>query len=104
MSPRWRIRRLSALGDAEVRALGAVTIDCVEADASIGFMHPLSPERAEGFWRAVADGVARGERALLRADAARRGGYCGTTYCYRELSVFTARDPGVANNPSGGGL
>jgi GNAT superfamily N-acetyltransferase len=59
-----------------VRALAAVTIDCVEGDASIGFMHPLSRERAEEFWRGVAAGVERGERALLVAEDAE--GVCGT--------------------------
>jgi GNAT superfamily N-acetyltransferase len=50
-----------------VAGLAAVLVDCVEGGASVGFMQPLTTERAERFWRSVADGVARGERALLIA-------------------------------------
>ena len=40
------------------------------AGASIGFMHPLSRSRALAFWQDIADGVGRGERALLVAEDA----------------------------------
>lgn len=71
------VRRLSTLDDAQLHDLAEVLLDCVEGDASVGFMHPLSHERALAFWRSVADGVARGERALLAAwDAA--GAIAGT--------------------------
>jgi GNAT superfamily N-acetyltransferase len=76
MIPPWSIRRLCSLNEDQVRALAEVTIDCVDGDASIGFMHPLSRERAEGFWRGVAAGVSRGERALLVAEDG--VGICGT--------------------------
>ncbi|CBJ39442.1 Acetyltransferase [Ralstonia solanacearum CMR15] len=51
-----------------VEALADVLIDCVEGGASVSFMLPLSREKALAFWRNVADGVARGERALLIAE------------------------------------
>ena len=70
------IRRLQAVGPAEVQALAAVLIDCVRGGASVGFMQDLSAERAQAFWQRVADGVARGERALLVAEDAL--GLCGT--------------------------
>jgi GNAT superfamily N-acetyltransferase len=72
----WSLRRLHALGEAEVEALADVLIDCVEGGASVSFMHPLTRERALAFWRRVAEGVAAGERALLVAEDAR--GVCGT--------------------------
>ncbi|WP_197337732.1 GNAT family N-acetyltransferase [Ralstonia solanacearum] len=50
------------------QALADVLIDCVEGGASVSFMLPLSREKALAFWRGVADGVARGERALLIAE------------------------------------
>lgn len=50
------------------QALADVLIDCVEGGASVSFMWPLSREKALAFWRGVADGVARGERALLIAE------------------------------------
>lgn len=53
-----------------VEALADVLIDCVEGGASVSFMHPLSRETALAFWRGVADGVRRGERALLVAEDA----------------------------------
>ena len=62
------IRRLTALSDAEAHGLARVLIDCVESGASVGFMHPLSPERAVAFWNRVASDVERGARALLVAE------------------------------------
>lgn len=74
----WSVRRLHALDDAHVAGLADVLIDCVEGGASVSFMHPLSRERAQAFWRRVAQGVAAGERALLVAEDAR--GVCGTVH------------------------
>src|SRR5581483_10180453 len=51
-----------------VPALAEVLISCVAGGASVSFMHPLSRERAEAFWRGVVDGVARGDRILLVAE------------------------------------
>ncbi|MEO8193000.1 MAG: GNAT family N-acetyltransferase [Gemmatimonadales bacterium] len=63
------VRRLSP-GDAAacVPALAEVLIDCVEGGASVSFMKPMTVEKATRFWRTVADGVARGERAVLVAE------------------------------------
>lgn len=72
----WSLRRLPAVTDEQIAGLTDVLIDCVEGDASVSFMHPLSRERAAGFWCGVARGVAAGERALLVAEDAR--GICGT--------------------------
>jgi ribosomal protein S18 acetylase RimI-like enzyme len=75
---RFRVERLHRLDEAHIAALAAVAIDCVAGGASVGFMDPLSHERAVDFWRRVADGVAAGERALLvGADAQ---GVCGTVH------------------------
>lgn len=52
----------------QIAALSAVLIDCVHGGASVGFMAPLSQERADAFWRSVAEGVAAGERILLVAQ------------------------------------
>ena len=64
------IRRLASPGEAHIRGLAQVLCDCVEGGASVSFMQPLSIERAEVFWRDVAAGVKRGERALLVAEDA----------------------------------
>ncbi len=72
----WSPRRLHEVKDAQIAELADVLVDCVEGDASVSFMHPLSRERAQAFWRGVAEGVAAGERALLVAEDGQ--GICGT--------------------------
>ena len=72
------IRRLTTVTDADVRGLAALLVECVEGGASVSFLRPLSLAKAEVFWRRVADGVARGERALLVADDGR--GIVGTVH------------------------
>ena len=76
MTPTWSVRRLHVLDDAQIEGLADVLNDCVNGGASVGFMHPLTRERALAFWRRVAQGVAAGERALLVAEDAQ--GLCGT--------------------------
>jgi GNAT superfamily N-acetyltransferase len=69
MTAAARVRR--ARSEEAVRlvpALADVLIACVDAGASVSFMHPLSRDRAEAFWRAVVDGVGRGDRILLVAE------------------------------------
>ena len=66
----WTIRRISSLDDATIGQLAALLIDCVQGDASVGFMHPLELERAVAFWRGIADAVQQGRRALLVAEDA----------------------------------
>lgn len=70
------VRRLHALDDTLVTQLADVLIDCVDGGASVGFMLPLTRERAVAFWRRVADGVASGERVVLVANDDH--GVCGT--------------------------
>ena len=71
------IRRLTAVSDAQLQGLAEVMLDCVVGGASVGFMQPLSRERALSFWRGVTVAVIRGERALLVAEDA-VGGVVGT--------------------------
>lgn len=49
-------------------SLAELLKDCVDGGASVSFMHPMTMEKALRFWWSVADGVARGERALLVAE------------------------------------
>ncbi|MGJ7497735.1 GNAT family N-acetyltransferase [Variovorax sp. RT4R15] len=65
-----RIRRLTNVTDAQLQQLADLLVDCVEGGASVSFMQPLTPSRALGFWRGIAEGVARGGRALLVAEDA----------------------------------
>ena len=69
MSDSITVRRLGAGEVARsIEALADVLVDCVEGGASVSFMLPLGRDKALAFWRGVADGVARGERALLVAE------------------------------------
>lgn len=76
MASHWSLRRPTAADDVPIGQLSDVLIDCVEGDASVSFMHPLTRDRADAFWRRVAHGVGAGERALLVAED--ELGVCGT--------------------------
>jgi len=52
---------------AALPALAEILLDCVAGGASVGFMLPMSHERASAFWRGVLDSAARGERIVLVA-------------------------------------
>jgi GNAT superfamily N-acetyltransferase len=82
-TPTWTVRRLHTLDNAQIEALADVLIDCVEGGASVSFMLPLTRDRALAFWRRVAEGVARGERALLVAEDEQ--GICGTVQLILDL-------------------
>ena len=77
------IRQLTTVSAAELAALTEVLIDCVEGGASVSFMLPLTRERAEAFWRKVAQGVAAGERLLFVAEDDQ--GICGTVQLILDL-------------------
>jgi GNAT superfamily N-acetyltransferase len=66
--PSPTIRRLRAVDDAHIQGLADLLIDSIDGGASVSFMYPLAPAKAQAFWRRVAAGVAAGERALLVAE------------------------------------
>ena len=53
---------------AALPALAEILSDCVEGGASVGFMHPFSPNDAVHFWEDVAAAVGRSETVLLAAE------------------------------------
>jgi GNAT superfamily N-acetyltransferase len=77
------IRRIETVSEAHIGQLADVLIDCVEGGASVSFMLPLTRERAEAFWRRVADGVHAGQRALVVAEDDQ--GICGTVQLLLDL-------------------
>ena len=77
------VRRLATVSPQQLEQLADVLIDCVEGGASVSFMHPLSRAKAQAFWQRVADGVARGERALLVAEL--QGRIVGTVQLVMDL-------------------
>ena len=61
------IRRARDVGPC-LDGLVDVLVDCVDRGASVGFLAPLTPERARAFWSRVGDHVGSGARALLVAE------------------------------------
>lgn len=91
-APAVTVRRLGVNEAAAcVPALAEVLIDCVAGGASVSFMHPLAHDRAVAFWRGVAEGVARGERALLIAEAVGSGAVLGTVQARAGAARGTSR-------------
>jgi GNAT superfamily N-acetyltransferase len=82
-SPTPSIRRLARVSDEQIGELGELLIDCVAGGAPVTFMHPVSPAKAEAFWRAVALGVAEDRRALLVAED--ESGIVGTVMLVLDL-------------------
>lgn len=73
------VRLLDGREAAErVPELSAVLMDCVDGGASVSFMAPLTRERADAFWRQVAEGLAAGDRLLVVAEDGRSGEIVGT--------------------------
>lgn len=62
------MRVLAEVSAAQIEQLAEVLHDCVHGGASVSFMLPFPMDEARAFWRGVAEGVARGERALIVAE------------------------------------
>ena len=56
--------------------LADVLLDCVDGGASVSFMRPLAPAKAQAFWQGVLASAVRGERIVLVARDAH--GIAGT--------------------------
>ena len=67
-APPIRIRTVEKLGEREIEGLSDVLVDCVEGGASVSFMQPMTRDKARAFWKKVAAGVERGERAVVVAE------------------------------------
>jgi len=67
MGDAFRIELLPRLSERDVASLAEVLSDCVQGGASVSFMWPISQAKAQGFWRGVAEDVARGECLVLAA-------------------------------------
>jgi GNAT superfamily N-acetyltransferase len=65
-----RIRQMEALGVDEVEALADVLVECVEGGASVGFVLPMTHDKARTFWTRVGETLKRGARRLLLAETA----------------------------------
>jgi GNAT superfamily N-acetyltransferase len=77
------VRRLDRVDDAQLEQLAAVLADCVDGGASVSFLRPMTRDKALAFWRKVAAGVERGERALFVAED--EAGIAGTVQLVLDL-------------------
>ena len=68
------IHPLSRITDSQYEELSALLMDAVEGGASVGFLSPLSPEEAAGYWRSVADALSWGLELLVAKDGGRTVG------------------------------
>jgi len=70
------VERLSPpVAEADIRALGRLLIDAVESGAAVSFLAPLTPERAEDWWRRTFAASGPAAIFLVARDA---GGIAGT--------------------------
>ena len=63
-----RVHAVNEIDAATHEGLCEVLTECVAAGASVSFMWPMTRAKAEKFWREVADGLARNDRALIVAE------------------------------------
>ena len=63
----FRIEALTRPCRSDIEQLAQVLVDCVEGGASVSFMHPLTLERAEAFWRKIAEDAEEGNLVLIAA-------------------------------------
>ena len=68
LDTRIGVRLARSLDERDIAQLSRVLIDCVEGGASVGFVLPMTPEKAAAFWRRVGETLARGARKLLVAE------------------------------------
>jgi ribosomal protein S18 acetylase RimI-like enzyme len=66
MQPDYKIIPL-APSDSVIAALSLLLMETVAHRGSIGFMHPVAPEKAAAFWKASLSAAGRGERIVLGA-------------------------------------
>jgi GNAT superfamily N-acetyltransferase len=64
----FKVRSVRDIDERLLNGLCEVLIDCVAGGASVNFIWPMTRAKAENFWRGVAEGLARGDRALIVAE------------------------------------
>jgi GNAT superfamily N-acetyltransferase len=63
-----KVRSVREIDERLLDGLCEVLIDCVAGGASVNFMWPMTRDKAERFWRNVAEGLAQGDRVLIVAE------------------------------------
>lgn len=84
MSTPVAIRQVTAeQAEKRIADLSEVLVDCVDGGASVNFLAPLAPEKAERFWRGILAEVGSGQRLLLVAEDEATGKVLGTVQVIR---------------------
>lgn len=102
------VRQIVAPGEAPLEGLAAVLIDSVHGGASVGFLAPLTPEAALGYWGQVTAALRGPIRLWVAEDEGRVVGSVQLALCEKpngthraevqKLLVHTeARGKGVAS-------
>jgi GNAT superfamily N-acetyltransferase len=67
--PTHLIKRLILpVGDSDLRSLAQLLVDAVESGAAVSFLPPLTPERAEDWWRRTITASPSGAIFLIARD------------------------------------
>lgn len=84
------VRRLTAPTAGQFHELCALLVDSVEGGASVGFLSPLSLEKAEEYWRTVADALPSGLALFIAEDQGSIVGSVQLAPCAKENGLHRA--------------
>ena len=78
------VRRIATLDEALMEGLSTLLIDAVHDGASVGFLAPLTMERARGYWNQVAEALARDTALWVAEDNGKITGSVQLCSCLKE--------------------
>jgi GNAT superfamily N-acetyltransferase len=78
------VRRITKLSTGQLHELCALLVDSVDGGASVGFLAPLSMEKAEEYWRMVAAALPSGLVLFIAEDEGSIVGSVQLAPCARE--------------------
>lgn len=84
------VRQITALTAGQFHELCALLADSVEGGASVGFLSPLSLEKAGEYWRMVADALPSGLALFIAEDTGSIVGSVQLAPCARENGLHRA--------------
>ena len=78
------IRRVESLDETLVAGLSSLLIDAVHGGASVGFLAPLTEDRARRYWEQVAEALSRDTALWVAEDDGRIVGSVQLCSCLKE--------------------
>jgi|GEM_PF-4786591 len=92
------IHRIDQPTECEIAGLCDVLVDCVEGEASVSFMAPMTQPKAEAFWRKLAARAAHSKACRLRLHHSHN---CHPGTCLpRRRPGLPESSPGIRKNES----